>query len=438
MRMNTNTRVAFSPLRTMEGGPAIKRTTEQLLARSVLACMLWEKSFYEDGQDIADRIETLAEKVSLQYLAELAIHARHVMHLRHAPLLLLCALIKRGSGHALVADTIASVVHRADEIPELLAIYWRKGKRPLSAQLKKGLARAFLKFDEYALAKYNRDADIKLRDALFLSHAKPDTPERAALWKRLANNELATPDTWEVELSGGADKRETFERLIREGKLGYLALLRNLRNMMAANCDFKLVADAIVARKGAARVFPFRYVAAARACPQLAPTVNIALLAAVKDLPVLSGRTLVLVDVSGSMKAKLSEKSDLTRMDAAAALACLMPGQRRVFTFSNSLVEVTGWEGLPGIDGIIQSQDHGGTYLGRAVQDMNKIPHDRLIVITDEASSDDVPAPVAKNAYMINVSIEKAAVGYGDWTRITGFSENIIRWITQNELREAA
>ena len=83
----------------------------------------------------------------------------------------------------------------------------------------------------------HRDAEVTLRDVLFMSHAKPKDEAQAALWRRLAANELANPDTWEVQLSAGADKKETFERLIREKKLGYIALIRKLRNMEQADVE---------------------------------------------------------------------------------------------------------------------------------------------------------------------------------------------------------
>ena len=101
-----------------------------------------------------------------------------------------------------------------------------------------GLARAFTKFDAYQLAKYDSDRGrIKLRDVLFLCHAKPKDAEQAAVWKKLVENTLEFPDTWEVALSAGKDKRENFERLLRESKLGGMAVLRNLRLMLAAGVD---------------------------------------------------------------------------------------------------------------------------------------------------------------------------------------------------------
>lgn len=431
--MRTNVATKFNEV-THEGGKAKRLTVEQQLRRTVLSCLLWEKEFYEDGKGIADRIHDLCEGVTPETIAALAIEARSVHHLRHVPLLLLKSLANYGSGK-MVADAIYETIQRADELAEFLSIYWMDGRKPLSNPMKKGLARAFQKFSPYQLAKYNRDGAVKLRDVLFLCHAKPKDDEQSATWKSLVDGTLSPPDTWEVSLSRGDDKKETFERLIRSGSIGYLALLRNLRNMVAAGCDEQLVKNAILCRKGADRVLPFRYVAAARAVPQLEPTIDIALLAATTELPPMDGRTLILVDISASMDNPLSSRSDMTRIDAACALASIVNGESlRVFSFSNSCIEVPPRRGMAGIDAIKSSQMHGGTYLGQAVAQMNTIPHDRLIVITDEQSADRVPPPVADKAYMINVASYRNGVGYNDgWTHIDGFSEGVLRYIAETE-----
>lgn len=427
-----NVKIPFNE-KTYEGASAARMTNLQALRRSVASCFLWEKEFYEDGQTIADRIETLAAQCTPTQVAALAIEARNSFGLRHAPLLLLCTLAKTASGTSLLSDTMPSVIKRADELTEFVAMYWRKGKIPLSKQVKLGLAKSFLNFDEYQLAKYNRGGAVKLRDVLFLSHAKPDTPEREALWKRLADNELVTPDTWEVALSAGADKKETFERLILENKLGYLALLRNLRNMIQANVSTGIIREAL-AKGYAGNVLPFRFVAAARAAPRLEPAIDEALIRRVEAQAQFDGATWILVDVSGSMSDKLSAKSDMTRMDAAATLASVFPGDKRVFTFSTQMVEVPPRKGMAGVDSIIRSQPHGGTYLGQALTTLYSLgKFDRLIVITDEQTVDRIPDPVCGKAYMINVASAKNGVGYGKWTHIDGFSENVFKFIAEHE-----
>ena len=142
--------------RTHEGALAVVVSPELALRRSVLACMLWEDEFYEDGVAIAGRIRELVPKVDAAKVAALAVEARTAMKLRHAPLLLVREMARHTTHRGLVAETMAAVIQRADELAEFVAIYWKDGRAPLSGQVKKGLAAAFGKFDEYALAKYNQ------------------------------------------------------------------------------------------------------------------------------------------------------------------------------------------------------------------------------------------------------------------------------------------
>lgn len=411
----------------------------QQLRRSVLATMLWEDGFYEDGKANAQRIEELSAAVAPEQLAALAVEARDKQNLRHVPLFLAVQLVKHGAGQkGLVSDTIFSVVQRADELSELVSLYWKDGKKPLSAQLKKGLAKAFTKFNAYSLAKYNRDTAVKLRDVLFMVHAKGKDAEQQAVFDQLVAGTLPAPDTWEVALSAGADKKETWERLLKEGKLGYLALLRNLCNMEQAGVDRTLVRNAILARKGADKVLPFRFVAAARKARSFEPALDTALLACVEGLPKLSGRTAVLVDVSGSMLSPLSSKSDLTRMDTACTLASVLNAEDlRVFSFSNKLVEVPARKGMSGVDAIRKSQAHSGTALAHALRELkSRGSFDRIIIITDEQSTDGtVGSYDVQHGYIINVAgYGQSSIGYDtNWTRINGFSENVIHWIAEYE-----
>jgi hypothetical protein len=311
---------------------------------------------------------------------------------------------------------------------------------PLSGQVKKGLAAAFPKFDEYQLAKYDRGGPIKLRDVLFLCHAKPRDAAQAGVWKKLIWGRLTAPDTWEVALSGaggdgaaaqGADKREAWERLLREQKLGALALLRNLRNMREAGVDEKLV-HAALGSMSAARVLPFRFVAAARYAPQWEEALEQAMLKCVGGAEKLPGKTIVLVDISGSMTAPLSRRSEMLRTDAAYGLAVLLReiGEKvAVFSFSDNLVEVPARRGFALRDAIDGSQRHNSTQLGQAVESLNrKEKYDRLIVITDEQAHDRVLSPDG-NGYMINVASYKNGVGYGKWMHIDGWSESVIEYI---------
>jgi len=423
--------------KTHEGAKAAKVSSAQELRHSVLACLLWENEFYEEGEVIAERIARLAASRPPEEVAALAIEARNEMHLRHVPLLLLRVLCKTGSGIPnLVPSTFERVINRADEMSEFLALYFADGKVPLSKGAQKGLARAFNKFDAYQLGKYKGTGDkVTLRDVMFLAHPKPNE-DRVALYKSIAEKTIEAPDTWEVNLSAGKDKKETFTRLLEEGKLGYLALLRNLKGMTEAGVDRNLIVTAIHDRKGARQVLPFRFIAALNAAPTYAQALDMSLRESIAEMPVLPGRTAILVDVSGSMDAPLSKKSDMNRIDAACALATFVRGDKRVFSFSDMVGEVPLFEGLAMIQHIKSSQPHRNTYLGKAIETVTKhMPKmTRIIVITDEQSADPVGnPPEGVKGYMINVASNKNGVGKKGWTRIDGFSENVLRYVIASE-----
>lgn len=181
-------------VRTHEGAPATPHLSAlQQLRRSVLSCQLWEDQFYEDGQSIVKRIDSLSAKVSAQDLADLAVEAKN-NNLRHIPLLLANLLVKHHPDFNAQA-TIIEVIRRADELSEFLAIYWRDGRCPVDNQVKKALAKAFNQFNAYQLAKYNRDKAIKLRDVLRICHAKPKDDEQSAIFKKIIEGRLESPDT---------------------------------------------------------------------------------------------------------------------------------------------------------------------------------------------------------------------------------------------------
>jgi 60 kDa SS-A/Ro ribonucleoprotein len=421
--------------RTFNGAPAKRISKEQELLRSVLACMLWEDTFYEDGESIANRITGLVKQLSGEFVANVAVAARNEFKLRHVPLLLVNALAGGSKEQRLVvADTIEQVVQRPDEITELVAMYWKDGRKPLSAQVKKGLARAFNKFNEYSLAKYNGDGAVKLRDVLFLTHAKPKNLAQKEAFDKLVNGTLAIPDTWETNLSAGKDKSETFSRLINDGKLGALALLRNLRNMEQAGVPQKLIKDAIL-NMNTERVLPFRFITAAKYAPGLEPELEQAMFKSLNGFPILNGKTALLVDNSGSMYGtKVSKKSELDRSDAACALTMLVLEVCEsvdVIAFSGNPTLIPARRGFALRDAI-KNSPHGGTYTEKAKLFADSRGYDRIIIITDEQSNQALSNPNGIG-YVINVASYQNGVGYGAWNHIDGFSEAIMDYIGMYE-----
>jgi 60 kDa SS-A/Ro ribonucleoprotein len=423
---------------TYEDGAASELTPYKRLRRTVLACLLFENSFYEDGIEASDRIVELCAKCSSLQVVNLALEAAQKYHLRHVPLKLIVEALKLGDKQTSVSNAIFCIITRPDMMCDLLALYWRDGKKPLAHQLKRGLAKAFAKFDEYQLSKYNRDNPIKLRDVLFLCHAKPKDEEQAALWKRLANKELKTADTWESRLSAGKDKKEAFTTLLTPHKMGKLAILRNLRNMQKSGVSKGLVASELLYNPK--EMLPFQYIAASKECPQWEDIIDPAMIKSCSLKPKLQGLTIVLVDVSGSMDDALSSKSKMTRMDAACGLAILLREccqESQFFSFSYTIAPVPPRQGMALRDAIISSQPHRQTMLGLALQKLLEGPHidyDRIIVITDEQAHDDIPFIPKKKNYILNIAGYKNGIeNRNRWTTVTGFSEGSIDFIRELE-----
>jgi len=441
-KMNVWKRI-FPEARTHEGAVAQRVSAKTELRRTVLTCLLWEDTFYEKGSNIAERIAKLVRENKTNDVAELAREARLKMQLRHVPLFLTRELARRKGSGPLVAATLEEILQRADEPGEFLAMYWKDKKQPLSAGVKRGLAQAFVKFDAYQLAKYDRHAAVKLRDVLFLCHAKPKDEAQAEVWKKLVAGELESPDTWEVSLSAGKDKKATFERLLVEGKLGGMAVLRNLRLMLAAGVAPKLIRERL--SQGVARALPFRFVTAARQAPKLEDAIEEAMLKGIAGLAKLKGSTGLVVDVSGSMNYKLAKKGETTRMDAAAGLAILLREKAEEFaiaTFSDSCVELPARRGFALRDAIVKSQAHSGTYLKRALAELREKTDwrnlERLIVVTDEQSHDGILPAWTKKAYVVNVAPYKHGISYGNgWTHVDGWSERILDYIAAVEVEAA-
>ncbi|WP_240049312.1 TROVE domain-containing protein [Mucilaginibacter psychrotolerans] len=345
-----------------EGAKAYQLSPEMELYAAVVTWSL-NDSFYEKDQTRLVRLRELIAQCNPTFVGKLAVYARTKMYMRSVPLVLTTELAHLHRGDGLVARVTEGVVNRADEITELLACYQQLNTRTgtkklnrLSKQMQKGLSAAFNRFDEYQFAKYNRDSSIKLRDALFLVHPKAASHVQQQIFDKIVNGTLQTPYTWETELSAigqlnydNAEAkamafRSKWEELIDSGKLGYMALLRNLRNIQQAGVSYAhfekvcaRLADADeVAR---AKQFPFRYLAAYRELladnkavgnkgytGQLLDVLEKAVQASAANIKGFGPATSVLLacDVSGSMQTPVSANSKILLYDVGLMLAMLL------------------------------------------------------------------------------------------------------------------
>ena len=340
-----------------EGAKAFVLTPQLELYTAVATAGLSDQ-FYEKAADKMQRMRELIAKNDAAFVAKLAIYAREQMYLRSIPLVLAVELAKQQSGNDVVGKLTNRLVQRADEITELLAYYAIANERTevkklnkLSKQLQKGLAAAFNKFDEYQFAKYNRDAAVKLKDALFLVHPKAKDEAQQALFNKIVKDELQVAYTWETELSAlGQQKYDTaelkkaavkakWEELIFSNKVGYMATMRNLRNILEAEVSreaLEKVCAYIANEKAVAnsKQLPFRFLAAYRELKELnngrvgnvldaleqAVLYSAANIAGYDD----STKVVIAADVSGSMQKAISAKSKVQNYDIGLMLAMLL------------------------------------------------------------------------------------------------------------------
>ena len=438
------------------------------LQRTCCTALLGEDTFYENGESIKDRVSSYMNDITSKQANEVLRIAKEDNKLRHMPLFLIKDMLKKGW---VDADTISKVCTRPDDITEILAMYWQDpdNKHCLPKKLVKGLQKSFNSFDHYQLSKYlAKGKVVKLKDALRIVRPDPNkskNPNQSSIYKEIINETLRmSEDTWEVAISAcGKDsekKKAEWTRLLTEKtekglpKLGALALLRNLRNMDGCGVDHRIINEAL---KNASmkKILPFQIIGAARyANPDFAGVLQDKLLESIKGYDKLEGDTLFLLDTSGSMGGSLSAKSELNRLDACAGVAAILDGiceNSTLYTFNTDINPLSkAYHGMALIDSV-NSRLGGGTRVidctNTAINEFKRT-HDgklpsRVIVVTDEADNTysggyGKPLPnLSKSCqgYIVNVASYEHGVNYKDesWTRISGWSEGIVKYVTEYE-----
>lgn len=447
--MDTKVRLAGN-----QGAPAAIQGAEALLRRAVMTCLLWENLAYESGSEVVKNIQDLIPKVEAKAVYEIALEARLKQKLRHVPLLIALEMLKYPAHKAYVAALLPQIISRADQLADTLALYFKDGKKPIAKALQKGLAAAFANFDEYHFAKYDRDNAVKLRDVLFLTHPKPSDKGREELYKKIADRTLATPDTWEVELSASKDKKASWTRLLNEKKLGALALLRNLRNMTQAKVEEKLIRTALKTAKSH-WLLPLNFLSAYKENKQFVREIEDMMFRMFANIPKLQGHTVFVVDVSGSMSSPISAKSTLHRQEVANAMAVFAAEMCESVTFFatagsdakriHATEKLTPHRGFALIEEINKAKGRlggGGIFTRQCLEyikkGLNGAKPDRIIIFSDSQDCDIVkqlPAPFGQYNYIVDVSAHKNGVNYkGVWSaEVSGWSEHFLTFIAAFE-----
>lgn len=326
-----------------EGGIAYCVSPKMELYLRAAATLCGEPKFYDpSGAEERGALQDLVAKVvqeDPEFVLRLATYCRNDLYLRSVSQVLLVEAAAHPEARGFVRQYTPGIVRRADELAEVVALYQKRNghigdsapKGMLAASLKKGLADTLPNFNEYQLAKYDRANAVKLRDVLRLVHPKPKNAAQAALWKRVLDRTLATPDTWEVALSTKGASRETWEAILP--KMGIMAVLRNLRNLLDHDVDItpvvRMLEDARVILNS--KQFPYRFYAAYLAIGghtnphvgMLRDALETAMDLSIGNVPHLPGLTLIATDLSASMDDAMSEHSKMSRAMVGCVLSAM-------------------------------------------------------------------------------------------------------------------
>lgn len=373
---------------------------KEKLVTQVLTSFFGENKYYGDTtNDMIKTANAVLDK-DAKFVANLARYARKEMHLRSVSHALTALIANNVNGKPFIKEVVKDVVERADDITEILACYINMFGKPIPNGLKKALGNALLTFNEYQVSKYNGgNKSVKFKDILRICHTKPKTKEQEKLFNEIVNDTLPIADRWETELSANGNNKETWEKLIAENKLGYMAALRNLRNIILASPDnidkiYAKLADKEQVLKS--KQLPFRFYSAYDELCHIdnitnkpLDTLNTAIEYSVDNLPKLKGKTVIAIDTSGSMGDPISVKSKIKCVDIArlmAVLASRICDEYIIYTFDTNIrqIAVTSKYGI--LDSVKAIPYHGGgtnLQLPLVAMLQANLKVDRLIILSD-------------------------------------------------------
>jgi 60 kDa SS-A/Ro ribonucleoprotein len=456
-----------------EGEKAYELKDKERLVTGVLTCFVNEPKFYKDTTpDIIKTARALA-KTDPDFVAKLAVYTRKEFHMRTISQVLVAELAKNAQGSSAVRKAVRGVIERPDDMIGLIAYHldtWgpRKKNNPIPRSMRRGIADAFPKFDEYQLGKYKAlSQEVKLRDVLLIARPKPETEEQAVLWKKLIENTLEVPETRETILSEKGQSKEVWEEFIDGGKMGYMAMLRNLKNMLdnkisdnhLAKVILKL-ADPVQIKKS--KQLPFRFFTAYKMLETQCNGTRTglvldALAEAIKhsfeNLPPFEGTTAVICDESGSMtwsgpsKESIIKMIDIGNLLGAGLSAYTKKGIAIPFGDTAKIVHLSKTSNIfDNMSKLVNSGVGHSTHLIAALNQIDKLDTsvDRIVVFTDcECYGGDVQrwanayrAKVNPNLWIHTIDLQGHGTTQfiGEKTNIVaGWSEKVLDLIYQVE-----
>lgn len=456
-----NKRVSERKTVNKAGGFAYKFNVEQELIHAVLTTFLEDK-YYESGGERVDRIKDLIAKNKPEFVANLAIIARKEFNLRSVSHLLIGELSQIHKGDSLVGETLKEIAIRPDDLTEILAYVGT----PVPKQIKRGARNALLKFDRYQLAKYKGEGKgVSLVDLFNMVHPKVKhaDKEQKKAWKDLMTGKLVSFDTWETELSNAKDdaaRKKALESLIAEDKMGYMALLRNLNNLIKYGVSAKTEKAAIAKLTDPEEIkkskqLPFRFTTAfdnVVGNTAFSNAISEAMDIAVGNTPELKGDILIAVDSSGSMK--MGDNSAIKKASIFAATLLKANPRAEVILYDTAVKQLAMSSRTPVIDLAKKIEDNamgGGTQTSLVFEFAHKSgkKYSRIIILSDNESWNEHSVQAVYKEYTKRsgndpfvYAIDIQGYGTKDVTgnkvfHLTGWSDRLLDFVGQAEKGES-
>lgn len=488
----------------------------QHLYELAVSTLLGKDTFYRTSDQLVRNMKTkVTEAVqmgALDFVANLAVHARIQMNVRSLPIMLVVefakvladyrapytvllnelrdqkakarSVSKKDEIQAEINKTmelteqfnyenmrqlVSDVIQRADQINDLYAyaleVFGDKKKVPMA--VKRGVADAFNKFNEYHFGKWNRGGAVKFRDVLRIVHPVAKNEKQGALFEKIMKETLATPYTWETELSMNGQlapgerksDKQIWTELLESGKIGYMALRSNVRNIVKAGVDndvIRLHVAGVLAdpkRVAESKQFPYSFIQARNAIEEVGGNgiirnaLDAALELACRNIPMLGKKIVVVVDKSGSMTTKPSSWKGFTAFDQAVMMAAMFvkahaeADQIVVITFGSSAEFVQNINPNDSINTIAQrireSRMNGSTEFGAAMNLMGTLNFhpDAVAVFTDNEINglwgvrNSIPAKAFKLAVNMAASDTTPFPMRDGWYPVAGWSDKLFKWL---------
>lgn len=390
----------------LAGGDAYKQTPELELI-SILSTSFANESFYRSDKDTFERLKELIKVCDKKFVAQACVYVRTQFGMRSITHVVASELAKYIGGETWAKSFYSAVIYRPDDMMEILSYHTAvNGKVPNS--MKKGLAKAFEKFDAYSLSKYRGEGkEFKLVDVVNIVHPTPVEKNSSAI-NDLVKGTLKSFDTWEVELSKVGQvtsdevekaklKKDVWIKLVTEKKLGYFALLRNLRNIMEQAPEVinealeQLTNEALIKKS---LVLPFRFLTAYEEVKKMTEgkivrdvlmALNKAVDISLNNVPKFDGDTLVVLDISGSMEDDYKELGAKTPYIIGALFSAVLVKKNNAdfMTFSDNAqyTNVNPMDSTITIADSIRFAD-GGTNFPAIFKVANR-KYDRVIILSD-------------------------------------------------------